>query len=321
MRTLQQLENDFFEFKSTCDIVSLAKVIRDVFSCCEMPEVMQSNLWRLCREHAYVLYYAVEIYLQKGEWQIAYEFSKIILAVKDDVVCNALHILGDTDLTRQIGICAYFAGDLQTAAINFSKISDCEIDDVNLYMGNIAYISGDYRKALEYYARALKNRNDFSEAKINSVLALKAMGNRSEARRYNLNKEEYRSALLLDRFQMYQQVPSMHRAIENYLQIPIFICSRDRLGCLRKLVNWLQSAGYKDIRIVDNCSTYQPLLSYYEKLEKQNIRIYRLNENIGHKSLWNQCLLADLPSDMPYIYTDSDVVPSDACPANVLKYL
>ena len=45
---------------------------------------------------------------------------------------------------------------------------------------------------------------------------------------------------------------------------PIVICSRDRVWCLRRLVDWLERAGHERIVIVDNASTYEPLLDYLD---------------------------------------------------------
>ena len=60
---------------------------------------------------------------------------------------------------------------------------------------------------------------------------------------------------------------------EDYQQIPIFINSRDRLICLQRLIDWLQNAGYRNIYILDNDSTYPKLLNYYLKSRgKFNLR-------------------------------------------------
>ena len=46
--------------------------------------------------------------------------------------------------------------------------------------------------------------------------------------------------------------------------IPIVILNRDRLYPLQEQVNVLQKKGYTNITIIDNQSTYQPLLDWYE---------------------------------------------------------
>ena len=74
--------------------------------------------------------------------------------------------------------------------------------------------------------------------------------------------------------------------------------------------------------ILDNNSTYIPLLEYYATLEKDpRIKIIRLNKNLGYKALWLSNILEDLKISTPYIYTDSDVVPAENCPKDFVKRL
>ena len=53
--------------------------------------------------------------------------------------------------------------------------------------------------------------------------------------------------------------------IPDAKQIPIVINNFNRLGYLKRLIASLESRGYKNIHIIDNNSTYPPLLEYYEK--------------------------------------------------------
>ena len=50
----------------------------------------------------------------------------------------------------------------------------------------------------------------------------------------------------------------------NFFEVPIIINNRDRLTTLRNMINSLQNMGYKNLYIIDNESTYPPLLSYYK---------------------------------------------------------
>ena len=47
--------------------------------------------------------------------------------------------------------------------------------------------------------------------------------------------------------------------------IPIVILNRDRLYPLIDQVNVLRQKGYNNITIIDNQSTYQPLLEWYKQ--------------------------------------------------------
>jgi len=109
-----------------------------------------------------------------------------------------------------------------------------------------------------------------------------------------------------------------HLSAVDCKKLPIFINSRDRVLSLRRLVDWLINAGYRNINIVDNASTYEPLLNYYRELGAQGIRVLRLDQNIGHKALWLAKILQRLKIDTPYVYTDSDVVPVEDCPDDVV---
>jgi len=86
---------------------------------------------------------------------------------------------------------------------------------------------------------------------------------------------------------------------------------------LIKLINGLKQRGYSNIFIIDNNSTYPPLLQYYKKCQ---YKIFRLKKNLGFKALWKSNISAIFCNDY-YIYTDSDVVLVDECPDDFIDYL
>src|SRR4051812_4741112 len=92
--------------------------------------------------------------------------------------------------------------------------------------------------------------------------------------------------------------------------IPIFINCRDRLSCLLMLVRWLEAAGYEQIHLIDNASTYPPLLEYYEQTPHN---VVRLRENTGHLAPWTSGTI-DRLAQGPYVVSDPDVVPTESCP-------
>jgi tetratricopeptide (TPR) repeat protein len=108
-------------------------------------------------------------------------------------------------------------------------------------------------------------------------------------------------------------------ARSNYPLFPIVINSRDRCSCLKNLVGWLKDAGYRNLAIVDNCSTYAPLLKYLHALEGE-VLVYRLSQNLGKWALWTSGL-AETIWDFPFIYTDPDVLPTEDCPKAVVQRL
>ena len=104
----------------------------------------------------------------------------------------------------------------------------------------------------------------------------------------------------------------------DWRDIPVFIVNRNRLEALRRLVDWLCAAGTRRVVVMDNASDYPPLLQYYEALP-EGVKVMRLTENHGPYVLWQQGVHKVL--DMPYVVTDSDVVPADFCPPDLIGAL
>lgn len=99
--------------------------------------------------------------------------------------------------------------------------------------------------------------------------------------------------------------------------LPIYINNRNRLSSLSTLIAWLRAAGHSNITVIDNASTYEPLLEFYETSE---VKVKRLSKNLGPYALWNpEC--ADLRRADPFVYTDSDIVPDDACPRDAIRIM
>jgi hypothetical protein len=113
---------------------------------------------------------------------------------------------------------------------------------------------------------------------------------------------------------------SIYRIFEKPLtdsdtrNIPIIINCFNRLNCLEILINRLTQDGYTNIHLLDNNSTYPPLLEYYKHTPYP---VYRLDRNIGFLALWN-CEVWNKFKNKYYVYTDPDVVPADGCPDDYL---
>lgn len=101
----------------------------------------------------------------------------------------------------------------------------------------------------------------------------------------------------------------------DYYSIPIFIISYNRLSYLTKLISRLENMGYKNIKIIDNASTYPPLLDFYSTTEYE---VFRLNENYGHMAFWKNDIFAEYRNDL-YAVTDPDVIPIDKCPNDFME--
>jgi hypothetical protein len=80
----------------------------------------------------------------------------------------------------------------------------------------------------------------------------------------------------------------------------------------RRLVDWLRSTDVAVI-VIDNGSTWAPLLKYYET---SGLQIAHCAKNLGPYAFWEMKLHQD--SDR-FIVTDPDVVPSADCPPDLIK--
>lgn len=101
----------------------------------------------------------------------------------------------------------------------------------------------------------------------------------------------------------------------DFHNIPIIICNFNRLECLKILIARLEELNYKNIHIIDNNSSYPPLLRYYENCP---YTVYRLKKNLGHLSLWKSNIYKKFKNRY-FVYTDSDVVPGPECPEDFIK--
>lgn len=87
-------------------------------------------------------------------------------------------------------------------------------------------------------------------------------------------------------------------------EIPIVINNRNRLTTTKKLVEDLQKLGYTQIIILDNLSSYPPLLEWYDNCP---IEVVRLQENMGQLAIYNSDLINRWPVGSWVAYTDSDL--------------
>ncbi len=103
----------------------------------------------------------------------------------------------------------------------------------------------------------------------------------------------------------------------NNKDVNVFVISYNRLSYLKRLVAWLEKAGYEKIHIVDNASTYEPLLDY---LDGSKHIVHRLEKNYGHLVVWQCGKFENIIKNERYIVTDCDVLPIEECPENVTEY-
>ena len=98
--------------------------------------------------------------------------------------------------------------------------------------------------------------------------------------------------------------------------IPIIINNFNRLETLLMLIDSLNKRGLNNIYILDNQSSYPPLLEFYKTTPYE---IIHLGDNIGFKALWKHKPTRNRFCNDYYIYTDPDVVLDDNCPDDVVE--
>ena len=83
------------------------------------------------------------------------------------------------------------------------------------------------------------------------------------------------------------------------------------------MISRLEALGACNIVILDNASTYPPLLQYYNETTHP---VVRLGRNCGITALWqNREIFREYCSSY-YVYTDPDVIPIEECPQDFLYH-
>lgn len=102
--------------------------------------------------------------------------------------------------------------------------------------------------------------------------------------------------------------------------IPVIIISYNMLTYVRDTVNQLRK--YTDnIIIVDNNSSYPPLLEYLQTLETEGvIKVFRMSENHGHMVYLHEDVQKLINGDK-YIITDPDLLFNPNLPVNFIDIL
>lgn len=107
--------------------------------------------------------------------------------------------------------------------------------------------------------------------------------------------------------------------------IRIFLISFNRLTPLRAMVNRLTEMGAGKIVVVDNASTYPPLIDYLAEIES-SIEVLRMRKNLGHgimrRLFDDKAMRARFGMHIhPYVYSDCDIVPTEDCPRDFIRVL
>lgn len=102
---------------------------------------------------------------------------------------------------------------------------------------------------------------------------------------------------------------------KNLYKIPVFIISYNRLSYIKQMVTWLKKYGINNIHIIDNNSSYGPLLKY---LQTCQCTVHRLDKNWGHEVLWRCGKFNKVIKKSLYIVSDPDIAPNKNLPKDFL---
>lgn len=315
MQNLSDMIKDFERFEQGHDFEGMAKCLSElryfVYN-----EDIRSEAGKLFLDKFFnVFVFASFKALEQGAGERALQYLEIAGEVVDKIYGKKNRML----------LC--YQGFAQQMLGNYEKAEDLYLaylagapDDETIFLrlGNMAAHRQQWDKALEAYGHAMRLKKNYFEAMMNIGIVAKILGDEETAKTMAVNDELYRRIFAEVTLEEDPGRYSLEIEDEEYLQIPIFINARDRLNCLRKQVEWLLSAGYRNIYILDNDSTYKPLLEYYKSIEKQ-VKILYLKRNLGYKAIWKSGILNILDIRTPYVYTDPDIIPVEACPAGFLQ--
>lgn len=103
--------------------------------------------------------------------------------------------------------------------------------------------------------------------------------------------------------------------------IPVLINNFNRVDLLEKQIDWLLSLDDKvSIIIVDNLSTYPPLLDYYKNINHPLVQVVYLNFNSWRKGA-EYLGEKKLTEFKKYIITDSDLLPFSDTPKDLVSHI
>lgn len=102
--------------------------------------------------------------------------------------------------------------------------------------------------------------------------------------------------------------------------IPMVIINFNQLFYLQQLINFLIERKFENIVVIDNKSTYPPLLNYYKAI-KDRVTVEFMDANYGHMVFFESKELQKKYGQGFYAVTDADIVPNNALPENFMSTL
>lgn len=127
----------------------------------------------------------------------------------------------------------------------------------------------------------------------------------------------YRWSVLLDqRIRLIKGQLWAKKPTNPKTDIPIIINNFNQYDFLLRLITSLEKRGYSNIHIIDNASTYPPLLEYYRHTP---YKVYKLGKNLGFKAFWKSGIYKKFLNSY-FVYTDPDLEIVEECPDDFMQH-
>ena len=98
--------------------------------------------------------------------------------------------------------------------------------------------------------------------------------------------------------------------------VPVFIISFNRLSYVKQIIEWLEKYNFKNINIIDNNSSFTPLLEYLKGLK---YKVHYMDKNYGHDVLWSSGKFDSIIKKSFYIVSDPDIAENNNLRPDFIK--
>ncbi|MBR1841328.1 MAG: glycosyltransferase [Alphaproteobacteria bacterium] len=115
-------------------------------------------------------------------------------------------------------------------------------------------------------------------------------------------------------FKTIRHEPIMTYEADN---LPIYIINFNRLTYLKQMIAMLEKYKLRNIHIIDNASTYPPMIEY---LKHTPHTVHRMPENYGHMVFFHRDEFKNVRENEYYVMTDPDVIAINECPKDFMDY-
>lgn len=131
-------------------------------------------------------------------------------------------------------------------------------------------------------------------------------------------KRKYKGECIIDKYCGFIRIKKVKPIMTfDATNLPIYIINFNRLSYLKKMIATLEKYGLCNIHIIDNVSTYPPMVDY---LAKTPYKVHYMDQNYGHMVFFIADEFKNVRENDYYVLTDPDVIAIDECPPDFMDY-